>query len=392
MVENLFLIDGNELISQTVPITCPTCNFKKDIHVPSNILKKSGLTTISIPKDTICDHHFQIFLDKDFKVRGYQKVDFELMDQIIKVTHFNCQLCNSKIELNINDESSYLKKDPHKKFLGKDLSSYKVAHYYRNELHVNNVLVDDHGDLYDFLNSYIVKLENYGNKQDGTQKFFNYSEQERIAIESHQTFNVFIIFNIFDHWIYELVRTPLLNSIELVNLLFKKIMEANSIYSEIPPYLTISIADKTFHLWVSHSNVICINLKNELNLQWLNPVLEEFIGKALFEGNLISNSPRLLMLNDFFNEDPISKSKIPLITRLISDDLLYSKIQIRFKERIDRIINRLGSEFSIEKSIILSFFYQDNSLIEFLRKIEDYEDLGEFIELIDFVNRRKLLE
>ena len=392
MIENLFLMDGNDLIDQSVPIICPICNFKKSINIPHDILKKSGLTTISVPKDTICDHHFQIFVDQDFKVRGYQKVDFELKDQISKVTHFNCQLCSSKIELNINDESSYLKKEPHKRFLGKDLCSYKVAHYYKNELHVNNVLVDERGDLYDFLNSYIVKLENYGHTQDGGLKFFNYTSSDQKAVDSHQIFNIFTIFNTFEHWVYELVRSPVLNSIELVNLLYKKIMEAGSIYSETPPYLNINIADKTFHLWISQSNVICVNLKNELNLQWISPVLDEFIGKALFEGNLISDSPRLLVINEFFKEDQITKEKIPTIMQLISDDLLYSKIQIRYKERIDRIINRLSSEFSLEKSIILAFFYQNKSIIDFLRDIGDYESLEEFIELISFVNRRKLLE
>jgi hypothetical protein len=26
----------------------------------------------------VCDHHFQAFVDKQFKVRGYQRVDFEI--------------------------------------------------------------------------------------------------------------------------------------------------------------------------------------------------------------------------------------------------------------------------------------------------------------------------
>ncbi len=34
------------------------------------------MTTVSIPKYKICKHHFQAFVDKNFKVRGYQKVDF----------------------------------------------------------------------------------------------------------------------------------------------------------------------------------------------------------------------------------------------------------------------------------------------------------------------------
>ncbi len=41
------------------------------------INKARHLTTISLPKGLVCDHHFQAFIDKNFAVRGYQKVDFE---------------------------------------------------------------------------------------------------------------------------------------------------------------------------------------------------------------------------------------------------------------------------------------------------------------------------
>jgi len=36
------------------------------------------LTTVSIPFGLICNHSFNAFIDKKFKVRGYQKVDFEI--------------------------------------------------------------------------------------------------------------------------------------------------------------------------------------------------------------------------------------------------------------------------------------------------------------------------
>ena len=45
---------------------------------PKSVINKARhLTTISMPKGLVCDHHFQAFIDKNFAVRGYQKVDFE---------------------------------------------------------------------------------------------------------------------------------------------------------------------------------------------------------------------------------------------------------------------------------------------------------------------------
>ena len=61
-----------------VKINCPVCKSSKVLKFPKSVISKSRhLTTISLPKGLVCDHHFQAFLDKNFAVRGYQKVDFE---------------------------------------------------------------------------------------------------------------------------------------------------------------------------------------------------------------------------------------------------------------------------------------------------------------------------
>ena len=61
-----------------VKITCPVCKVHKELKFPKSVINKARqLTTISLPKGLICDHHFQAFVDKNFIVRGYQKVDFE---------------------------------------------------------------------------------------------------------------------------------------------------------------------------------------------------------------------------------------------------------------------------------------------------------------------------
>jgi len=60
-----------------IQFICPVCKFVKELLVDKSIINQSKqLTTLSIPKYKICQHHFQAFVDKNFKVRGYQKVDF----------------------------------------------------------------------------------------------------------------------------------------------------------------------------------------------------------------------------------------------------------------------------------------------------------------------------
>jgi hypothetical protein len=71
-------------INKQVQLVCPICKSEKYLNLPESIINQSAqLTTISIPNGLVCSHHFQAFVDKQFKVRGYQKVDFELKPKII---------------------------------------------------------------------------------------------------------------------------------------------------------------------------------------------------------------------------------------------------------------------------------------------------------------------
>ena len=62
-----------------IAIICPVCKARGIIEIPMSIIDKSKqLSTISVPKGKICNHIFQIFIDKNYVIRGFQKVDFEL--------------------------------------------------------------------------------------------------------------------------------------------------------------------------------------------------------------------------------------------------------------------------------------------------------------------------
>lgn len=73
----------NSIVSNNVRIICPRCKSSKELSFPRTIINNSSqLTTVSIPKGLVCIHTFQAFIDKNFKVRGYQNVDFEFADTI----------------------------------------------------------------------------------------------------------------------------------------------------------------------------------------------------------------------------------------------------------------------------------------------------------------------
>ena len=73
-----------------IRVICPICKTNTPISVPKSIINQTTqLTTISIPKGLVCAHHFQAFVDKQFNVRGYQKVDFELKNGKIEGQKFD---------------------------------------------------------------------------------------------------------------------------------------------------------------------------------------------------------------------------------------------------------------------------------------------------------------
>ncbi|MFX1395031.1 MAG: hypothetical protein ACFFAH_15870, partial [Promethearchaeota archaeon] len=62
-----------------VLVECPKCRSRENLKIPKQIINQSKqLTTVSVPSNLVCDHSFQAFIDKNFKVRGYQSVDFEI--------------------------------------------------------------------------------------------------------------------------------------------------------------------------------------------------------------------------------------------------------------------------------------------------------------------------
>lgn len=70
------------ITTHKIEIICPICKTRDLIGVPKRELNKNThLTTISIHKGLICPHHFQVFVDKNLQIRGYQKVDFELNNE-----------------------------------------------------------------------------------------------------------------------------------------------------------------------------------------------------------------------------------------------------------------------------------------------------------------------
>ena len=104
-----------------VKITCPVCKISKQLKFPKSVINEAKqLTTISLPKGLVCDHHFQAFVDKNFSVRGYQKVDFEFETQKSNEPQDNLKLFKENEEElfeNLIVEGNFIEYRPNQKIV-----------------------------------------------------------------------------------------------------------------------------------------------------------------------------------------------------------------------------------------------------------------------------------
>ena len=64
--------------SAKIQFICPVCKAEKALQFPKSVITQAkGLSTMSIASGLVCEHQFQAFVDKNYMVRGYQRVDFE---------------------------------------------------------------------------------------------------------------------------------------------------------------------------------------------------------------------------------------------------------------------------------------------------------------------------
>ncbi|MFW9822245.1 MAG: hypothetical protein ACFFE4_04895 [Candidatus Thorarchaeota archaeon] len=96
---------------------CPVCKASKNLQTPRSIVDKAkGMTTMSIASGLVCEHHFQAFVDKNFVVRGYQRVDFEFEKTKTEQKTNPNNLVKDDKELfeNLIVEGNYLEYNPQK--------------------------------------------------------------------------------------------------------------------------------------------------------------------------------------------------------------------------------------------------------------------------------------
>ena len=148
-------------INRYIEVICPVCESKKVIQVPKSVVNQATqLTTISVPQDKVCQHHFQLFLDKNFSIRGYQKVDFQLnpgdekKDKRLKPNYKEHFVNSLDLYQSINSEKDTLKNISEKPKSRKRASSFEENFNRKNNMTLQEIyeefweFIDDNNEIF----------------------------------------------------------------------------------------------------------------------------------------------------------------------------------------------------------------------------------------------------
>ena len=162
-------------VKRYIEVICPVCKSKEVIHIPKSVINNATqLTTVSVPKGKICQHHFQLFLDKNFAIRGYQKVHFQLKnDQSDKQDKFDSKkhFVNS-LDLH-NSNSNDLDKNKPKTIQRKpDIYKYKKLVNLKVRIESKMTLKEIYDEFWEFIDE----------NNDTFQKFILRDKKRRLVL------------------------------------------------------------------------------------------------------------------------------------------------------------------------------------------------------------------
>ncbi|MFW9972578.1 MAG: hypothetical protein ACFFDF_20495 [Candidatus Odinarchaeota archaeon] len=145
-----------------IQFICPVCKTRKYLEVPKSVIEDAKqLTTMSIARGLVCEHQFQAFVDKNFQVRGYQKVDFEFknkLNQENSLEFSNIKNDDKELFKNLVLEGNYVEYRPKKK----ESKEYKSTRNQENISHKKKMTLKEiYNEFWEFIDDNNEKFKDF---------------------------------------------------------------------------------------------------------------------------------------------------------------------------------------------------------------------------------------
>ncbi len=304
------------------------------------------------------------------------------MSLLKSTTEFVCKVCGEIIRFNPEDPKTYLSKTQHEDFFGMRLTTYRVAHEVGRERHYNSIVVDDRNMFRGHRDAY---SEIIGEEALPSEWYWVFGE-ESPAVDTLPEVNLALLVSRRDRWVVDIKCPKGLVVTELVSLLVSKIEEAERIYSTPPEHLEIVAANLSLDVWRSDNKCLFIgsnNTKLKHSLAQVAPLIIKEDDDYIPQRRVLSLVIRLLTIKP--------ELQLPIIKRIISSDMLFTSLKTPYQDRISDIVARVSERLPIAKEILGPLLRGYTTLIELLEG-QYLTRCDEIFELVDYVNRRRLIE
>ncbi len=311
----------------------------------------------------------------------------------LEQTEFPCPLCGMILSFKIDDPRTYLSRTEHERYFGMQLATYRVVHHLKDERHVVSVLVDHAGYYRGLIDAFSEKIEMQKEKITPDERWIVVATDGLNELVPQITgFEFFIYLNEDRREIIPLHHSSKINLLELSTILLERLNEARRLYDEHPSRLNVNVADKKVQLWIKNGHVLAINVLKEKII----PVLDAWLAMLLDEEELLTQLQHhkysITLALQIISQETVLPSDAKLLMRLITDDLLFTKVSSPYLDRFDRIVERVSREYPIARNVLGSILRGEKTVIDVLADDRYQKNVSDILAMIDFINRRKLLE
>ncbi|MHA1973711.1 MAG: hypothetical protein ACTSW1_11995 [Candidatus Hodarchaeales archaeon] len=306
-------------------------------------------------------------------------------------TKFLCKLCGYEVKFDIEDPSTYMSKSEHDQFFGMQLTTFRVPHIHSSEIHINTILVDHKGFFRGHIDAYSEPIDQV------TQNFPRIVEKilrpapssllEKPIFE-HKFFEILLLIDRTELTYLDIILPRNLKPFNITEEILRKLTDAERIYNELPIKMTLNIADKIFTVWSDESKAFTSIIKRDLISPDVNQLIHGILRIFRENKNLRPNKKSLFIVFNAISSLDLKFKDLPLLKRVLTDELLFSRISIKYPEHIPQIASRLSKDFFIPLNVLIPALRGEIPIIDLL--YGDY--FKDTFLMLDFIKRRRLLE
>ena len=319
-----------------------------------------------------------------------QDFNFTRLDAVpARGTSFECGLCNQLVKFDIENASSFITKTAHDKFFGMELATYRIAHFAGQDIHVNEVLVDQNGVVTKVVNSYMLNIQEYMHLTPDQQDF-HVMAGDHDLVKKDSKIKLFILYNKTTRWIYEISCPDNFKCDEIAKLVYAKIKEQEMVMNAPSPYFSFSLGNNTIHVWISADLVLCSIIDDSKTFNVFNSFAKKFLEYSYYGEEIAERRERLAIVLRCMERKEFGPKDVDVLLRVIFDDTIVSPLRLKFPKIAPQLATRLETEFPIAKSVLVPLLDGKTSILDTIL-LGNVPNITELFELLDFINRRELI-